>query len=288
MLKEDKLEGDIFFSYSRKDRKKVDWIARQLKAGGFQIWIDRHDIPGGVEWSDSITKAIKNAESFILILSPDSIESAEVKRELNTAIQNRIRIIPVILHPIDLKWLIKYKINKLQNIVYYRRSQASVVDLINSLGGLRGAAAMMPNKTTVVMRENTQLIAELFRIIQEVSFSTGLLIFNGGEDEQYYVQFLGSRDSPEIRVEAVGNVNLDVKDQLNEKSIASLLDLGWQKPNKVSYGNYWREWQVHTNRDRATVAINVMTTFLKIYRHNRGENLRLVENRFGLKGIIQP
>ena len=275
MLKENKLEGDIFFSYSRKDRNKVDWIARQLKAGGFQIWIDRHDIPGGIEWSDSITTAIKNAEAFILILSPNSIESLEVKKELNTAIQNRIRIIPVILHPIDLNWLIKYKINEFQNIVYYRRRQVCIVDLINSLGGLRGVASLMPNNSTIAMRENTQLIAELLRIIQEVSFSAAFLIFNGGEDWQYYIQFQGSRDSPKIRVEAVGNVNLDANDQLNEKSMASLLELGWQKPNKNSTGNYWREWQIHTNRDRAAVSINVMTTFLKIYRHYRGENLIL-------------
>jgi hypothetical protein len=133
----------------------------------------------------------------------------------------------------------------------------------------------MPEDSTVVIRENAQLMVELFRIAQEVSFSSARLIFKGGENRQYYIQFLCVRDSPEIYGEAVGNVNLNEKDHLSTASVAELLKLGWQKPDKNSAGNYWCKWQVHTNRDRATVALTVMTTFLKIYGHLRGENLVL-------------
>lgn len=51
-------DGNVFISYSRKDLKKVDWISRQLVAAGFDLWIDRHDIPGGSEWRKTISNAI--------------------------------------------------------------------------------------------------------------------------------------------------------------------------------------------------------------------------------------
>ncbi len=269
-------EGEIFISYSRRDRKLADWVTRQLQAGGFKIWIDRHDIAGGEKWSKTITEAIINAEAFILLLSPNAIASEEIKRELDTALDNKMRIIPVILQPMDLQWLSNQNIDKLQNIMFYRRRQACIVDIIKTLGGLRGVAAMMPNKSTVAIRENAQFIVELLRIVQEVSFSASMLIFRGGEENQYFVQFLGVRDDPEIYAEATGNVYLDKKDQLDEKRIASLLELGWQKPTKKKgKGNYWREWQVHTNRDRATVAMTTMATFLEVFGHPKGEHITL-------------
>lgn len=279
--KEEHFEGDIFISYSRKDKKIADWLARQLQAGGFNIWIDRHDIPGGVEWSQSIIEAIVSAEAFVLLLSPNAVDSKEVIRELNTAVQNKIRILPVQIYPIDKQWLDTYNLNKLQNIMFYRRRQACVVDIINALGGLRGVAAMMPNKSTMAIRESAKFIVELLRIVQEVSFSSSHLIFRAGDENQYFIQFLGVRDSPEIYAEAVGNKYLEEKDQLDEQRVATLLELGWKKPNKRSQGNYWQEWQVHTNRDRATVAMITMTTFLKVYKHYEGEYISLEEIDLG-------
>ena len=274
-------EGHIFISYSRKDRKIADWIARQLTAGGFEVWIDRRDIPGGVAWADTIAAAITEAEAFIVMLSPNSIESRQVLRELEIATQNNVRIIPLLLRHIELPDPITKILEGLQHIVYWRRRQASVADLINSLGGLRGVAAVMPEDSTVAIRENARLIVELLRIAQEVSFSTATLIFTGGDIHQYYIQFLAMRDSPEIYAEAVGNANLGEEDRLSNESIAALLELEWQKPNKKSFGNYWRKWQVHTNRDRAAVAATVVNTFLTIYGHPWGENLQLKQIDLG-------
>jgi hypothetical protein len=165
------------------------------------------------------------------------------------------------------------KLQHIQQIVFYRRRQKSIVDLINSLGGLRGVAAIMPEKSTVAVRENAQLIVELLRLGQEVSFEGARLIIFGGKDWLYYIQFLVTRDDPQIIAEAVGNKNLEPNEQLTKEKIDSLLQLGWNKPLKNNFGNYWIEWQVHTNRDRATMAQLVMKTFLTIYDHHQGENI---------------
>lgn len=270
-------EGHIFISYSRKDRKKVDWIARQLVGSGFKVWIDRHDIPGGEEWAKSILKAIISAETFLIVLSPNSIKSTEVNRELDAAIKNEKRIIPLILQPIDMNWLAIKDLSKLQIITYYRRRQSSIVDLVNNMGGLRGVASVMPSDSNLVIRENTKLIAELIRIIQEVGFGLAHVIFKGGEDWQYYIQLVGTRDEPEISAEAVSNLYLEEHEKLDDENIASLIELGWQKPIKKGSGNYWNKWQVHTNRDRAAVAAIIMNTFLKSYRHLSGEHIVVTE-----------
>lgn len=112
--------------------------------------------------------------------------------------------------------------NRRQQIVFWRRRQAGIVDLINSLGGLRGVAAVIPDNSTVAIRENARLIVELLHIAQEVSFGHTALIFNGGEDWMYFVQFSAIRDSPEIYVEAVGNKHLDDKYQLDQHRITAL------------------------------------------------------------------
>jgi hypothetical protein len=135
----------------------------------------------------------------------------------------------------------------------------------------------MPGDSSIEIRESARLIVELLRLAQEVSLGNTRAVFLGGEDYQYYIQFLARRDSPEINMEAVGNANLPEDLQLDDQGIARLLDLGWLKPHKKNFGNYWRKWQAYTNRDRAAVAATVVNTFLRVYRHLPGEELHLDE-----------
>jgi len=266
----------IFVSYSRIDLKNVDWIARQLAAGGYETWIDRRDIPGGVDWSDTIETAILEAEAFVLMVSPNSIASTEVYRELEIAHERDIRIIPVILRPVkEMPELISKIVHEIQNIVFWRRRQAFVGDLITSLGGLRGVASVMPSESTVTILENARLIAELLRIAQEVTFGNAVYIFEGGDLSEYYVQFNLMRDSSQLYAEAVGNENLSEETQLGDEQISILKEFGWQEPRADSAGNYWQTWQAFSNRDRAAVAATVMNTFLDVYGHPWGEHIQI-------------
>jgi hypothetical protein len=209
------------------------------------------------------------------LLSPNSVQSPYVLQELEIALEHNIRILPLILRPVELSDSFAKILDRLQQIALWRRRTASIADVINSLGGLRGAAAFMPDDSTIAIRENARLIAEILRIGQEVGFSTTSLVFSGGEDWNYYIQFLAMRDSPDIYAEAVGNKNLRESLQLSKERIKALLELGWKKPNKTSSGNYWREWQAYTDRDRAAIAAFVVNTFLQIYGQLWGENILL-------------
>ncbi len=94
---ETKLNPDIFISYSRKDIAFARLIRESLIQSGFNIWIDWERIPTGVEWWQTIEKAIHDSNTFLFIISKTSIASPVCKDEINTALRSNKRIIPVIV-----------------------------------------------------------------------------------------------------------------------------------------------------------------------------------------------
>jgi hypothetical protein len=85
----------IFISYSRTDSAFVDRLEADLRARDFQTWVDRRRLEGGQDWADSIQRALERCEVMLVILSPDSIASEWVKKELSFAQTAGKRIIPV-------------------------------------------------------------------------------------------------------------------------------------------------------------------------------------------------
>jgi len=50
--------ADIFISYARADRDKVERLAAALTSEGYSVWWDRH-IAGGSEFSEEIEKELR-------------------------------------------------------------------------------------------------------------------------------------------------------------------------------------------------------------------------------------
>lgn len=85
----------LFFSYSRKDTDFAVKLANDLRKSGVTIWIDQDILPGE-QWDNSIEKALDTSTCLIVILSPNSVQSANVLNEVHYAIDNRKTIIPVL------------------------------------------------------------------------------------------------------------------------------------------------------------------------------------------------
>lgn len=86
-----------FISYSRTNKDFALQLAQELRASGFSIWLDQLDIPTGARWDDELERALKACEIFMVILTPASIESENVKDEIGYAIDTGKRILPVLL-----------------------------------------------------------------------------------------------------------------------------------------------------------------------------------------------
>ena len=108
----------VFVSYSRKDTEFVDRLDRDLTMLGHEVWIDRSDLVGGGEdrWRRSIVNTIRDSEAMLIVLSPHSIASENVERELSVAADNKKRVIPVLLRPCELPSGFEYELAGVQYI----------------------------------------------------------------------------------------------------------------------------------------------------------------------------
>jgi formylglycine-generating enzyme required for sulfatase activity len=86
---------DIFISYSRKDRSRVESLANALEAHGWSVFWDR-TIPAGKTWREVIGEALENANSVIAVWSKTSVKSRWVQEEADRGLERNI-LIPILI-----------------------------------------------------------------------------------------------------------------------------------------------------------------------------------------------
>ncbi|NUM46474.1 MAG: TIR domain-containing protein [Anaerolineales bacterium] len=87
----------VFISYSRRDKEFVLKLHEALVAQGFETWVDWEGIPLGTDWWKEIVEGIQNSDNFVFVISPDSVASKVCADELQTAIDNNKRLVPVLI-----------------------------------------------------------------------------------------------------------------------------------------------------------------------------------------------
>ena len=91
----------VFISYSRKDLVFVERLAEDLKAAGLDVWFDLSGLEGGTRWGREIQGAIQQSQIFVVVLSPNSIESEWVEKEFMYANSLKRKIIPLLYQPCE-------------------------------------------------------------------------------------------------------------------------------------------------------------------------------------------
>ena len=90
----------VFISYSRKDIGFAKKLTGELQKGDLDFWVDWEGIPPTVDWMRQIEKGIEEADTFVFILSPDSIQSKVCREEIGYAVKNGKRLIPIVAREI--------------------------------------------------------------------------------------------------------------------------------------------------------------------------------------------
>jgi len=90
----------VFISYSRKDKTFAGRFTESLERCKLETWIDWDDIPPTADWMDQIHKGIQQADAFLVLLSPDSVTSKSCRQEVDHAIQNGKRLIPIMVRKV--------------------------------------------------------------------------------------------------------------------------------------------------------------------------------------------
>ncbi|MBK1648239.1 TIR domain-containing protein [Rhabdochromatium marinum] len=94
----------LFISHATEDDDQVRALQRVLELNGIQVWIDSRELVGGDRLHPEIELAIRNADAFLVLISPDAFQSDWVCAELTLALDvqqekgaDQYRVIPLTL-----------------------------------------------------------------------------------------------------------------------------------------------------------------------------------------------
>jgi formylglycine-generating enzyme required for sulfatase activity len=90
----------VFISYSSKDRDFAERLATDLRASGAGVWFDQWEIKVGDSIAQKINDGIHDNDYLAVVLSPDSVASAWVRKELNVAMMKELNRRSVVVLPI--------------------------------------------------------------------------------------------------------------------------------------------------------------------------------------------
>ena len=101
-----------FFSYCREDSDFALKLAEDLKLAGAHVWIDQLDIEPGTPWDRAVEEALTNSPRMLVILSPVSVNSDNVRDEVSFALSRQKRVIPVLYRDCE----VPFRLARLQHI----------------------------------------------------------------------------------------------------------------------------------------------------------------------------
>ena len=81
--------GEIFLSHASEDEGLAGAMAKTLGDLGIKVWYSPISLRGADAWHDEIGKALNRSSWFVVLLSPHSVSSSWVKRELVFALSER-------------------------------------------------------------------------------------------------------------------------------------------------------------------------------------------------------
>ena len=95
-----------FISYAHADKVKVYQTIRAFREKGINIWYDEGIPPAG-EWVDELAQAIKKSASFVVFVSPRSVDSRYVRMEVQYALSEHKEILTIFLEETKLPpWVV--------------------------------------------------------------------------------------------------------------------------------------------------------------------------------------
>jgi len=91
------LMTQVFISYSEHDRETMEKIRNSLRRESLTVWTNTTDIQTGEDFQSAIDRGIEQTDNLVYLLSPDSVESEFVRKEIDYAVSLDKRIIPVLV-----------------------------------------------------------------------------------------------------------------------------------------------------------------------------------------------
>jgi WD40 repeat protein len=88
--------SDVFISYSRKDKAFVQALHSALESHNQDTWVDWTDILPTADWWQEIQHGIEAANTFVFVISPDSVISKVCWDEIEHSVKHNKRMVPIV------------------------------------------------------------------------------------------------------------------------------------------------------------------------------------------------
>jgi hypothetical protein len=85
---------DVFISYAHGDKPVADGACAKLEARNIRCWMAPRDVPPGMDFPAAIMKGIEGSRVMVLVFSSHSNVSPHVLREITSAVNKGIIIVP--------------------------------------------------------------------------------------------------------------------------------------------------------------------------------------------------
>ncbi|MDR1916898.1 MAG: toll/interleukin-1 receptor domain-containing protein [Synergistaceae bacterium] len=176
-------ESFVFISYAHLDSDVVFPIIEGIGAKGYAIWYDK-GINISSTWTDEIANAIMNCSIFIIFITKESAESMYVRSEIEFALNNKIKIIPVYLDGMDvLPPGLALGLNATQGIVDVSSPESIVNQICDTLTSNNVVKKGEAHDTNIKYKKyKNNLSAKFFRIAVIALAVTAILYFKFGAD----------------------------------------------------------------------------------------------------------
>ena len=93
----------VFLSHSFQDEELARGVGDALRAAGLDVWDDSQVFPGD-NWAEQLGRALQQSEAMVILLTPNSLQSANVSHDLGFALGKKEfkgRVIPVLAAPAE-------------------------------------------------------------------------------------------------------------------------------------------------------------------------------------------
>ena len=135
----------VFISYSSADADRAREIVQYLENQGIPCWFGPRDLPTGDIFGKAIRTAIAEAPFFLLLLSAASVKSKTVWKELDTAITEGKRIIPLKIEDCELNSEFRFYLSTIQ-IWDFVRDPITALDAM--IAFIKSSAPLTPGPET--------------------------------------------------------------------------------------------------------------------------------------------